>query len=118
MTRGEVGETYNIGGEAELRNIDVVSRICDVLDEHEPGGTPRRDLISFVADRPGHDARYAMDSSKIARDLGWRPRESFETGLRKTVAWYVENRRWWEDIRSGRYAGERLGLSGAGAVAP
>jgi len=118
VTRGKIGETYNIGGEAELRNIDVVNLICDVLDQHEPGGAPRRELISLVADRPGHDARYAMDNSKVARDLGWRPRESFETGLRKTVAWYLENRRWWEDIRSGRYAGERLGLSGAGVVAP
>ena len=116
-TKGDVGETYNVGGEAELRNIDVVHLICDVLDKHEPRAAPRRKLISFVADRPGHDARYAMDISKISRDLGWRPRETFETGLRKTVAWYLENRRWWRDIRSGRYAGERLGLSGGGALA-
>ena len=117
VTRGAVGETYNIGGETELRNIDVVELICDVLDEHEPRATPRRELISFVADRPGHDARYAMDIGKIARELGWHPRESFDTGLRKTVAWYLENRRWWEDIRSGRYAGERLGLLGGQALA-
>jgi dTDP-glucose 4,6-dehydratase len=117
VTRGEIGETYNIGGETELRNIDVVQLICDVLDEHEPRAASRRKLISFVADRPGHDARYAMDISKVTRDLGWRPRETFETGLRKTVAWYLENRRWWQDIRSGRYAGERLGLLGAQALA-
>jgi dTDP-glucose 4,6-dehydratase len=117
VTKGEVGETYNIGGEAEMRNIDVVHLICDLLDEHAPSGTSRRALVSFVADRPAHDARYAMDSSKIRGELGWRPRESFETGLRKTVAWYLDNERWWQDIRSGRYAGERLGLSGARALA-
>ena len=117
VTKGEVGETYNIGGEAEMRNIDVVERICDILDESEPRDTPRRELISFVSDRPGHDARYAMDISKIRRDLGWRPRETFETGLRKTVGWYLENRRWWQDIRTGRYAGERLGLMDAPASA-
>jgi dTDP-glucose 4,6-dehydratase len=111
LTKGRVGETYNIGGNAEQRNIDVVGLICDMLDELVPGERPRRDLIAFVADRPGHDARYAMDASKIAGELGWRPRESFESGLRKTVAWYLENRWWWEKIRSVRYAGERLGLA-------
>jgi dTDP-glucose 4,6-dehydratase len=113
VTKGEVGETYNVGGEAELRNIEVVQLICDILDEFEPCGTSRRKLITFVADRPGHDARYAIDISKITRELGWRPRQSFETGLKKTVAWYLENRRWWQDIRNGKYAGERLGLDGA-----
>ncbi len=112
-TTGRVGETYNIGGEAERRNIDVVRRICDLLDELVPGERPRRELITFVTDRPGHDARYAMDIAKIAGELGWRPCETFESGLRKTVEWYLENRPWWEDIRSGRYAGERLGLAGA-----
>jgi dTDP-glucose 4,6-dehydratase len=76
-----------------------------------PGDRPRRELITFVADRPGHDLRYAMDIGKITSELGWRPGETFESGLRKTVAWYLENRSWWEDIRSGRYAGERLGLA-------
>ena len=109
-TKGRVGETYNIGGEAELRNIDVVQKICDVLDELAPVARLRRELITFVADRPGHDARYAMDISKVRRDLGWEPRETFDTALRKTVAWYLENTQWWEDIRSGRYAGQRLGL--------
>ncbi|MFC5355639.1 dTDP-glucose 4,6-dehydratase [Azospirillum himalayense] len=110
-TRGRTGETYNIGGEAERRNIDVVGQICDLLDEMVPSAAPRRGLIAHVADRPGHDARYAMDITKIGRELGWRPRETFESGLRKTVAWYLENRPWWEDIRNGRYAGERLGLT-------
>ena len=109
-TKGRIGETYNIGGEAELRNIDVVQKICDVLDELAPAPQIRRELITFVADRPGHDARYAMDISKVRRDLGWEPRETFDTALRKTVAWYLGNTQWWEDIRSGRYAGERLGL--------
>ncbi|WP_353862002.1 dTDP-glucose 4,6-dehydratase [Azospirillum formosense] len=111
VNAGRVGETYNIGGEAEQRNIDVVVRICDLLDEMVPGAAPRRGLITFVSDRPGHDARYAMDITKISGELGWRPRESFESGLRKTVAWYLDNRSWWEDIRSARYAGERLGLA-------
>lgn len=112
-TKGTVGDTYNIGGEAELRNIDVVHQICEVLDEIVPAKAPRRELITFVTDRPGHDARYAIDISKIKRDLGWEPRETFDSALRKTVSWYLENAQWWEDIRSGRYAGERLGLMGA-----
>ena len=116
-TKGNVGETYNIGGEAEVRNIDVVRQICVVLDELAPALVSRIDLITFVADRPGHDARYAMDISKIKRDLGWKPEETFETALRKTVSWYLENAQWWGNIRTGRYAGERLGLlSGAAAV--
>ena len=110
VTQGRVGETYNVGGEAERRNIDVVTQICDLLDAFVPGDRPRRELITYVTDRPGHDARYAMDISKISSGLGWRPHETFESGLRKTVAWYLENRSWWEDIRTGRYAGERLGL--------
>ena len=110
MTRGRIGETYNIGGEAERTNISVVRDICDLIDEFAPAEKPRRELIAFVADRPGHDARYAMDISKISAELGWRPRETFETGLRKTVRWYLDNRPWWEAIRSGKYRGERLGL--------
>ena len=110
VTKGQVGETYNVGGNAERRNIDVVRLICDLLDEWLPGERPRHELITFVADRPGHDARYAMDIGKITSELGWRPGETFESGLRKTVAWYLENRSWWKDIRCGRYAGERLGL--------
>jgi dTDP-glucose 4,6-dehydratase len=111
LTQGRLGETYNIGGEAERTNIDVVRAICDLLDELVPAEAPRRELITFVADRPGHDARYAMDITKISTELGWRPAETFESGLRKTVRWYLDNRSWWEDIRSGRYQGQRLGLA-------
>lgn len=111
VLKGRVGEVYNVGGEAERTNIDVVHAICDLIDELAPGARPARELITFVTDRPGHDARYAMDISKITHELGWRPRETFETGLRKTVSWYLENRAWWTKIRSGAYAGERLGLS-------
>jgi dTDP-glucose 4,6-dehydratase len=113
---GRVGEVYNIGGEAERTNIEVVRQICDLLDAFTPSATPRRELIQFVDDRPGHDARYAMDITKISSELGWRPQESFESGLRKTVQWYLENRDWWEAIRQGRYGGERLGLRTAKAV--
>jgi dTDP-glucose 4,6-dehydratase len=110
--RGTVGESYNIGGRNEHKNIDVVRRICALVDEMAPDAAigPREGLITFVADRPGHDQRYAIDASKIERELGWRPRESFETGLRKTVRWYLDNRTWWERVRSGGYRGERLGL--------
>ena len=110
LTRGTPGEIYNIGGEAECSNLHVVQRICDLLDELVPGSQSRRELMAFVPDRPGHDARYAMDISKISETLGWRPEETFETGLRKTVLWYLENRSWWQTIRAGRYGGQRLGL--------
>lgn len=111
-TRGTIGETYNVGGNAERTNIDVVRAICRILDDLYSGSPhcPHENLITFVADRPGHDKRYAIDASKIARDLGWRPQENFESGLRKTVQWYLENREWWERVRSGLYRGERLGL--------
>ncbi|MEX1153056.1 dTDP-glucose 4,6-dehydratase [Parvibaculum sp.] len=111
-TRGAVGEAYNVGGNAERTNIDVVRSICRLLDELQPGAAhcPHEKLIAFVADRPGHDARYAIDASKIARELGWQPRENFDSGLRKTVEWYLDNRDWWERVRSGSYRGERLGL--------
>ena len=115
LERGRVGETYLVSGENERRNIDVVRAICDLLDEMCPDSAvvPRRSLIRFVADRPGHDLRYAIDASKIRRDLGWAPRETFESGLRKTVTWYLQNRGWWERVRSGVYRGERLGLGAA-----
>ncbi|GJG87920.1 dTDP-glucose 4,6-dehydratase [Gemmatimonadetes bacterium T265] len=109
LARGAVGETYAIGGHNERRNLDVVGAVCDLVDELRPGARPRRELITFVADRPGHDRRYAIDASKVARELGWAPAESFESGLRRTVAWYLENRWWWERVRSGVYRGERLG---------
>ncbi|WP_370199238.1 dTDP-glucose 4,6-dehydratase [Roseibium sp.] len=114
LTRGTPSQVYNIGGDAERRNIDVVHLICDLLDETVPAGNPRRELIAFVTDRPGHDARYAMDISRIAAKLDWRPGYSFESGLRQTLDWYLANRSWWEAIRSGQYRGDRLGLGANG----
>jgi len=115
LTTGVVGESYNIGGNQERTNLAVVEAICDALDDRRPlaDGTSRRDLITFVADRPGHDRRYAIDASKIARELGWSPQETFESGLGKTIDWYLENEWWWGPIRSGKYAGERLGADSA-----
>lgn len=113
VTEGEIGETYNIGGHNEKTNLEVVETICDLLEELAPekpsGVKSYRDLITFVKDRPGHDARYAIDASKIKRELGWVPEETFETGLRKTVQWYLDNRQWWERVLSGAYRLERLG---------
>jgi len=111
FSRGAVGESYNVGGNQERTNLSVVEAICDLLDERLQlhGGQPRRSLISFVTDRPGHDRRYAIDAGKIRRELGWEPSETFETGLGKTIDWYLDNGWWWEPIRSGKYAGERLG---------
>ncbi|HIF36730.1 MAG TPA: NAD-dependent epimerase/dehydratase family protein, partial [Candidatus Thioglobus sp.] len=113
VTHGKVGETYNIGGHNEKRNIDVVHTLCDLLEELAPekpaGLTQYRDLITFVKDRPGHDARYAIDASKIQRELGWVPEETFETGLRKTVQWYLDNREWWQRVLSGDYKLDRIG---------
>lgn len=108
---GRVGETYNIGGNEERSNLAVVEAICDALDARAPlpNGGARRNLITFVTDRPGHDRRYAIDAGKIAAELGWRPQESFESGLAKTIDWYLDSAWWWEPIRSGHYAGERLG---------
>ena len=119
LREGAVGETYNVGGRAERRNIDVVTGICDVLDEIAPRAAgSHRELITFVTDRPGHDLRYAIDCSKIERDLGWRAQETFESGLRKTVQWYIDNPDWWGAIRSGKYRGERLGQINVARVAP
>lgn len=111
LDKGRVGESYNIGGHNERTNIAVVRSICALLDELSPTGAPHDRLITFVADRPGHDKRYAIDADKIERELGWRPQETFESGLRKTVEWYLNNRSWWESVRNGSYRGERLGLS-------
>jgi dTDP-glucose 4,6-dehydratase len=108
-TQGKVGETYNIGGHNEKKNIEVVRMICTLLDEMRPKSTPYADQITFVKDRPGHDLRYAIDASKIARDLGWTPQETFETGLRKTVQWYLDNQTWCQHVQDGSYQRERLG---------
>jgi dTDP-glucose 4,6-dehydratase len=107
--RGRIGETYNVGGRNERRNIDVVRRICAVLDALVPANRPRDELIEFVTDRPGHDARYAIDATKLESELGWRAREDFDSGIEKTVQWYLDNEWWWRPLRE-RYAGERLGL--------
>jgi len=114
VTHGRVGEKYNVGGASERSNIDVVKRICALMDRLSPAGGPHERLISFVEDRPGHDRRYAIDASKVERELGWRARETFETGLEKTVRWYLDRRDWWTPLRDGVYRGERLGLLGAG----
>ena len=105
MKNGQSGETYNVGGNSELENITVVEMICDILDEKNTlsNGRSRRDLITFVKDRPGHDLRYAVDFSKLNKDLNWSPKESFETGIRDTIQWYMDNRKWVERVRSGEY---------------
>ncbi|HCT4791815.1 TPA: dTDP-glucose 4,6-dehydratase [Klebsiella variicola subsp. variicola] len=114
-TEGKSGETYNIGGHNERKNIDVVRTICAILDKvvaQKPGNiTHFADLITFVTDRPGHDLRYAIDAAKIQRDLGWVPQETFESGIEKTVHWYLNNQTWWQRVLDGSYAGERLGLN-------
>ena len=112
IERGRPGETYNVGGRNERRNIDVVRRICAVLDELVPTVAPRETLIEHVTDRPGHDARYAIDATKLESELGWRARETFESGIEKTVRWYLESEWWWRPLRE-RYDGQRLGLASA-----
>jgi dTDP-glucose 4,6-dehydratase len=111
LEQGRIGETYNIGGGEERTNLDLVRLLCTLLDEALPQSPhrPHERLISFVPDRPGHDLRYAIDDSKLRRELGWRPTETLASGLKKTVQWYLDNRAWWEPIRGGIYRGERLG---------
>lgn len=103
VTQGSLGETYNIGGHNEKKNLDVVLTICDLLDELVPKNTSYREQITYVADRPGHDRRYAIDASKISHDLNWKPQETFESGIRKTVEWYLTNQQWVDNIKSGAY---------------
>jgi dTDP-glucose 4,6-dehydratase len=113
FSKGEVGRSYNIGGRSERSNLQVVETIADVLDTLRPfeDGRDRRSLIAFVSDRPGHDLRYAIDASRIETELGWRPEETFESGLERTVHWYLNNEHWWRPIREKRYRGERLGVA-------
>lgn len=114
VTEGVVGETYNIGGHNEKANIEVVNTICSLLEElvpNKPDGVANyKDLITFVTDRPGHDVRYAIDAGKIERELGWKPAETFESGIRKTVEWYLNNQKWWSRVLDGSYSRERLGI--------
>jgi len=113
LSRGKPSESYNVGGDGERTNLEVVRAICALLDELAPKSPhrPHAELITFVTDRPGHDRRYAMDATKIRRELGWQAQESFDSGLRKTVAWYLDNRWWWEPIWSKTYRGARLGTA-------
>jgi dTDP-glucose 4,6-dehydratase len=111
LAKGRPGETYNVGGRNERRNIDVVRTICALLDRLSPAGAPHERLIQFVTDRPGHDARYAIDATKLETELGWRAEETFETGIEKTVRWYLDRRDWWEPLRRRVYGGGRLGLA-------
>lgn len=115
ISQANAGKTYNIGGHNERKNIDVVKTICHLLEELRPvkpnGVIHYRDLITYVTDRPGHDMRYAIDASKIEQELGWKPQETFESGMRKTVEWYLSNETWWRHVQDGSYAGQRLGIA-------
>jgi len=114
VIKGKVGETYNIGGHNEKQNIEVVHTLCELLEElcpEKPAGVKQyKDLITYVQDRPGHDLRYAIDASKIQRELGWVPEETFDTGIRKTVQWYLQNQQWCRNVQDGSYQRERLGV--------
>ncbi|EIO3975983.1 TPA: dTDP-glucose 4,6-dehydratase [Vibrio vulnificus] len=111
VTKGQVGETYNIGGHNEKKNLEVVQTICSILDELVPKASAYAEQITYVQDRPGHDRRYAIDSSKMQKELGWTPIETFETGLRKTVQWYLDNQQWCQNVQDGSYQRERLGIN-------
>ena len=111
LESGQPGRVYNIGGNAEMTNLDVVHLLCDLLDDRVPGSSPRREQLKFVEDRPGHDRRYAINASRIRDELGWTPSVDFAGGLATTVDWYLANRDWWQRIRDGRYRSERLGMA-------
>lgn len=108
--RGRPGEKYNVGGRNERRNIDVVTRICGLMDQLRPQAKPHAELITYVTDRPGHDARYAIDATKLETELGWKAQENFDSGIERTVRWYLDNEWWWQPLRQGVYSGERLGV--------
>jgi len=108
--RGKLGEKYNVGGRNERRNIDVVKRVCALMDELRPKASAHSDLITYVTDRPGHDARYAIDATKLETELGWKAEEDFDSGIERTVRWYLDNEWWWRPLRQGVYSGERLGV--------
>ncbi|MEO1657804.1 MAG: dTDP-glucose 4,6-dehydratase [Pseudomonadota bacterium] len=110
LERGRLGEKYNVGGRNERTNLEVVHTICDALDQHDPGSEPRRQLITYVTDRPGHDHRYAIDATKLEKELGWKAKHNFDTGIAETIRWYLGNAAWWEPLTNGVYGGERLGL--------
>lgn len=112
LETGRIGETYNIGGNCEKQNIEIVNNICEILDEFVPreDGKSYKNQITYVKDRPGHDMRYAIDSSKIQNNLGWKPEETFDSGIQKTIKWYLENKSWWKNIQNKKYGQERLGL--------
>ncbi len=114
--RGRIGESYNVGGRSEMKNLEVVELVCDLVDQlsPDPARASRRELISFVADRPGHDLRYAIDAGKMQRELDWAPAETFQSGLEKTVKWYLDNAAWWRGIQNQSYSGQRLGLGEKG----
>lgn len=107
---GLLGEKYNVGGSNERTNLQVIEAICEIVDQYKGATTRSKDSITFVKDRPGHDYRYAIDSTKLTKNLNWQPRENFESGIEKTVAWYIENQNWWQEIRNQTYRGQRLGL--------
>ena len=111
LEKGQIGRSYNIGGENEMTNLDLVKRLCAILDRQRPGAKPYADLITFVTDRPGHDRRYAIDPARIRAELGWRPSHTPDTGLEQTVKWYLDNEPWWQALRARQGVGERLGAA-------